>query len=277
MSQGAFEGFVPVKGGRLWAQWAGEGTGVVLAHAGIADARMWDPQWDALTARHRVVRYDLRGFGRSEVEHTTFSNRADLVAVMKAAGLDAAVLVGCSRAGSIAIDTALEHPDRVTGLVWVCGGVGGFDLEETAMEQALTVREEALESAKDWDGLADFDVELWVDGIGQPSGRAPGVARSLVRRMTYETYVQEKVYGDPVELDPPAVGRLAELRVPVLAIVGTLDLPGVAKAADVLAASAPDVRRLDVDTAHLPNLEQPAWFTRSLLAFLSDVERGATS
>ena len=57
-----FEGFVPVEGGRLWAQAAGQGTGVVLAHAGIADSRMWDPQWAALAARHRVVRYDLRGF-----------------------------------------------------------------------------------------------------------------------------------------------------------------------------------------------------------------------
>ena len=45
---------------------------------------MWDPQWDALVAGHRVVRYDMRGFGRSEVEHTTFSNRDDLVAVMDA-------------------------------------------------------------------------------------------------------------------------------------------------------------------------------------------------
>ena len=86
-----FEGYVAVPGGRIWAQAAGEGTGVVLVHAGIADARMWDPQWEALAARHRVVRYDTRGFGRSETADVPFSNRADLVAVMDAAGLDRAV------------------------------------------------------------------------------------------------------------------------------------------------------------------------------------------
>lgn len=60
----------------------------MLVHAGIADAHMWDPQWAALTARHRVARYDTRGFGRSETEDVPFANRADLVAVMDAAGLD---------------------------------------------------------------------------------------------------------------------------------------------------------------------------------------------
>jgi 3-oxoadipate enol-lactonase len=271
------EAFVAVPGGRLWAEWAGDGSGVVLAHAGIADARMWDPQWDALAARHRVVRYDLRGFGRSEVEHVAFSNRADLLAVMDAAGLDRAVLVGASRAGSIVLDTALEFPDRVTGLVWVCGGVGGFELDETPEEEALSAREAALESARDWGGLADFDVALWIDGVGQPAGRAPAAVRSLVRRMTFETYVQEKAYGDDVELDPPAAARLGELRVPVLAIVGMLDLPSVASAADLLASEVSDVRRVDVATAHLPNLERPDWFTQTLLAFVADVERGPAS
>lgn len=266
-----FEGFVPVEGGRLWAQWTGEGPGVVLAHAGIADARMWDPQWEVLSARHRVVRYDLRGFGRSDVEHVTFSNRADLLAVMDAAGLDRAVLVGCSRAGSIVIDTALEAPSRVSGLVWVCGGIGGVDLDETPEEEALGAREEALAEAKDFAGLADFDVEIWIDGRGRPDGQGPPAVRAFVRLMTYETYVQDKPYGEPVQLDPPAATRLGELRVPVLAMVGTFDMPGPAAHAALLEAAAPRVRRIDVDTAHLPNLEKPEWFTETLLAFLAGI------
>jgi pimeloyl-ACP methyl ester carboxylesterase len=272
VTERAFEGFVGVPGGRLWAQWAGEGTGVVLAHAGIADARMWDPQWDALAARHRVVRYDLRGFGRSEVEHVTFSNRADLVAVMDAAGLDRAVLVGCSRAGSIVLDTALEFPARVSGLVWVCGGLGGSEIEDSPEEQAAFARGEALEEAKDWAALADLDVEIWVDGIGQPAGRAPAAARDLVRTMAIDTYVQDKAYGDPVQLDPPAATRLEELRLPLLAIVGLLDVAATRGMADLLVARVPGARRLDLpDVAHMPSLERPAWFTETLLAFLDEV------
>ena len=270
------EGYVRVEGGRLWAEWGGEGSGVVLAHAGIADSRQWDPQWDALIAGHRVVRYDLRGFGRADVEHVRFSNRDDLIAVMDAAGLEHAVLVGCSRAGSIVVDTALEYPERVSGIVHVCGGISGTDWESTPEEQAAFARGEALEEAKDWAAMSDFDVAFWVDGVGQPAGRAPAAARDLVRAMTYETYVQQKPYGDTIVLDPPAAGRLAELSVPVLVIQGLLDESGTIKSGRLLAAEAPNARLIELpDCAHMPNLERPAWFNETLLAFLAEVEAAA--
>jgi 3-oxoadipate enol-lactonase len=267
------EGYVRVQGGRLWAEWAGEGSGVVLAHAGIADSRQWDPQWDALIARHRVVRYDLRGFGQAEVEHVRFSNRDDLVAVMDAAGLERAVLVGCSRAGSIVVDTALEYPDRVSGIVHVCGGISGTDWDPTPEEEAAFARGEALEEAKDWAALSELDVELWVDGVGQPAGRAPAAARDLVRTMTYETYVQAKPYGDTIVLDPPAAGRLGELAVPVLVIQGLLDESGTIRSGRLLAEGAPHARLIELpDCAHMPNLEKPVWFTETLLAFLAEID-----
>ena len=139
--------------------------------------RQWDPQWEALAAAHRVVRYDLRGFGRADVVHTRFSNRADLVAVMDAAGLDRAVLVGCSRAGSIVIDTALEFPDRVTGLAWICGGISGLDTEDTPIEPAAFERAEALETAKDWAAAADTTSRSGSTASGSPRAGAPAAAR----------------------------------------------------------------------------------------------------
>jgi 3-oxoadipate enol-lactonase len=273
MTAERFEGYVDVPGGGLWAEWAGEGSAIVLAHAGIADARMWDPQWAALTARHRVARYDLRGSGRANVEHVTFSNRADLIAIMDAAGMERAVLVGCSRAGQIVIDTALEYPERVSGIVWVCGGLGGSDTTNPPEEEEAFAQAEELAEARDWAALADHDVALWVDGFGQPPGRAPEAARELVRRMAYETYVQDKPYGDPIQLDPPAAGRLGELRMPLLAIVGRYDETATRANADRLVTNVPNVRRIDVDTGHMPSLERPEWFTETLLEFVAEIER----
>jgi pimeloyl-ACP methyl ester carboxylesterase len=267
-----FEGFVAVPGGRIWAQAAGEGTGVVLVHAGIADARMWDPQWEALAARHRVVRYDTRGYGRTDGEDVAFSDRADLVAVMDAVGVERATLVGCSRGGRIALDTALESPGRVAGLVSVCAGLGGLEVDETPEETAAGERMEALEEAKDWVALADLSVAAWVDGVGQPAGRAPAAVRELVRRMCLETFVQEKPQGRSIALDPPAAGRLGEIRVPMQVIVGELDTLGTRQAAGVLATGVAGARRIDLPgVAHMPSLERPAWFTEMLLGFLAEV------
>ncbi|MEO5965145.1 MAG: alpha/beta fold hydrolase [Candidatus Limnocylindrales bacterium] len=267
-----FEGFVETNGARIWAQAAGDGPGVVLVHAGIADARMWDPQWSALAAGHRVVRYDCRGFGRTDTDDVAFSNRADLVAVMDATGVDRAVLVGCSRAGSIVIDTALEYPDRVAGIAWVCGGLSGSEVEDTPEELAMFERGEALVQVKDWAGLADLDVAIWIDGVGQPAGRAPAAVRDLVRTMCLETYEQEKVEGQPIVLDPPALERLGEIRVPVLAISGDLDMAATAIVAGQLVAAIPGARRIDLPgVSHLPSLERPEWFTETLLGFLAEV------
>jgi 3-oxoadipate enol-lactonase len=269
----AFEGTIPVPGGTLWAQWAGEGSGVVLIHAGIADARMWDPQWGTLIGQHRTARYDTRGYNRTTTEDVPFSNRADVIAVMDAAGIDRAVLVGCSRGGSIALDTALEYPDRVSGVVWVCGGVSGADVEDSPEAMALFDREEPLSKAKDWEAMADLDVQIWIDGVGQPAGRAAESVRALVRQMCLETYAKELEEGQPIVLDPPALGRLGELRVPVLAIVGLLDLRATSTTASMLVEGAQNGRRIDVpDVAHLPSLERPTWFTEMLRSFLDEVE-----
>jgi len=267
-----------VPGGRLWAQAGGSGPGVVLMHAGIADARMWDPQWEPLTAGHRVVRYDLRGFGRSQVEHVAFSNREDVLAVMDAAGLQQAVLVGCSRAGRIAIDTVLEFPDRVSGVVWVCGGLSGFEPDEASAAELepFDEREEALAAAKDWAGAAELDARVWVDGPREPAGSGPIAVRDLVRTMCFDTYAAELPYGDDAELEPAAATRLSEIRVPLLAIVGGRDPLVTARTADVLLRGVAGARRIDrADVAHLPSLEQPAWFNETLLAFLAEVDGAA--
>ena len=265
-------GWADVAGGRLPYEVAGDGPGVVLAHAGIADMRQWDPQWEALAAAHRVVRYDLRGFGRADVVDTRFSNRADLVAVMDAAGLDRAVLVGCSRAGSISIDTALEYP-----------GSRQRPRLDVRRDQRARGRRDARRARcgrasggpRRPQGLGapvDLDVAMWVDGFGQPDGRAPAAARDAVRRMAFETYVQEKPYGDTIVLDPPAIGRLGEMRVPMLVMTGGLDDSATRVAADAIVAAVPGARRIDLpDVAHMPSLERPEWFTATLLDFLATI------
>jgi len=269
-------GYAPVLGGELYYEQSGAGPAVILVHAGIADLRMWDDQLPALAERHTVVRYDARGFGRTRSEPVAFSNRQDLLALMDHLGLARAVLVGCSRGGMIALDTALEAPERVTALGWVCSGISGwqpadelFTPEDIALYEAM----EAAEAAHEHERTAELDVRLWVDGPRQPEGRAAEPVRRKVYEMALNNYRSHAHLFDaglePQPLEPPAVARLGELRIPVLAIVGELDSPATPAAAAVLAAAAPQTQIITYpDAAHLPNMERPERFNADLLAFL---------
>jgi len=109
-------GFVEVEGGSLYAESGGEGSPLVMIHPGLWDSRTWDPQIQAFTEEHRVVRYDVRGYGRSSVPSPgrPYSHVRDLLTVMDAHEVERAALIGCSMGGAIAVDAALSAPERVT-------------------------------------------------------------------------------------------------------------------------------------------------------------------
>jgi pimeloyl-ACP methyl ester carboxylesterase len=114
MSDGHEVATVEVNGGRLEYELAGAGPAVAFLHPGLWDRRAWDDQFDVFAERHRVVRHDARGYGRSSRPEPgrPYSHVEDLGAVLDAAGIDRAALVGCSMGGGTALHFALVHPDR---------------------------------------------------------------------------------------------------------------------------------------------------------------------
>ena len=162
-------GHCEVAGGRIYYEVEGDGEPVLFIHAGVANLRMWDQQAAALGDRYRVIRFDTRGYGRTESDHVEFSNRADAAAVLDEVGEVSAHIVGLSRGGHIALDFALEYPTRTRSLAVVAGGVGGYESPSTSTVDWDEV--EAWEQAKDWDRLTEFETAYWVDGPGQPRDR----------------------------------------------------------------------------------------------------------
>lgn len=77
-SQTDKSGYLDVDGARLYYESRGTGLAVVFVHAGIADSGMWDTQFAALASDYRVVRYDMRNFGRTETEDIAFADWEDL-------------------------------------------------------------------------------------------------------------------------------------------------------------------------------------------------------
>ena len=250
---------VPVPGGALHAVTEGHGPPIVLAHAGIADHRSWDGLVPFLVdAGYRAVRYDTRGWGRSTTDDVEYSNRADLRAVLDAFGIERAALVGNSRGAMICLDTILESPDRAIAFAWVGGGIGGFEVEPSPDELALFDRMAAAEEACDGEAVADFDVALWVDGPGQPPTRVPAWIRDLVHEMDRPLYDRDRIMGTSLPLEPPAIDRLGEIRLPVLAVVGALDTSITLAASTRLEAGVAGARRVVLpDAAHMVGMEAP--------------------
>src|SRR5690606_26238255 len=113
----------------IYYEIAGEGETVVLVHAGFLDSGMWDAQWEALTQQYRVLRYDLRGYGKSAPIQGEVNWRAQLYELLQHVGIEKAAFIGCSLGGEVISDFALEHPDMVSALVVVSATPSGFELQ----------------------------------------------------------------------------------------------------------------------------------------------------
>lgn len=247
---------------------------VVLLHAGVADRRMWDPQWAALTAVRDVVRPDLHGFGESGTPPTgPLDPVGDVVRLLDALGIERAHLVGASFGAGVAATLAVVHPDRVASLLLAPPG-GDLLTERTAdLEDFITAERTAL-AAHDLDAATEANIDAWVVGPGRdPSAVDPAVI-DAVRMMQHAVFVLGETWPedvDEVELDPPVTDRLDEIACPTTVVVGGHDLEASRAAADLVVGLVPGASRVDwPDVAHLPSMERPDDFTALLLAHLPD-------
>jgi 3-oxoadipate enol-lactonase len=256
-------------GGRLYYEVAGAGPAVVLIHAGLWDARIWDDQFEVFAEHHRVVRYDIRGFGRSDHMERPFSFQQDMADLMAALDLSHAALVGGSLGGAIAMDVAIDRPDLVDALVLVCSGLGGYEWgTDEGLKAAWPEIDRRVEQG-DLEGAVDLSLSIWT-----PLRTDPEVDRRI-REIAMDQKRNDLENWDLVQgLDPPAAERLDEVRVPTLVIVGDRDVRDMETVADRLIAGIPTARRVTMtDCDHLPNMRDPVGFNRLVLDFL----RGTTS
>jgi pimeloyl-ACP methyl ester carboxylesterase len=264
---GAFN--IEVGRARLAGERGGTGRAVVFLHAGVADRRMWREQVAALGSVREAAAYDRRGFGESTSPDEPFSHVGDLRELLDGLGIETTTLVGCSQGGRIAIDFALASPERVCALVLAAPAVSGApkpeDFPPQVQERVAAL--EAAEAAGDLERVNEIEVNLWLDGPGEPEGRVRGAVRELVLDMN------RIALGNPEltrEIDPPsAQGRLSELGCPTFVIWGALDFPHLRQRCRELVSAVPGAKGEEMPgVAHLPNLERPGPFNQLLVQFL---------
>ena len=255
-----------INGARIHYERAGEGMPVILLHAGVADHRMWGPQVKAFAKQFDVIAPDMRGFGKSELPPQRWSPVADVLGLVDDLRLKPAHVVGCSIGGGLAIDFALEHPERMSKLVLVGPGISGRNFGEKYPD--VFAEAEAAEKSGDHRAIVEADAHIWLDG----PKRRPGYVKDPIRKLFFEmdSNFDSDWASAPIDrLDPPAADRLHEITAPTLVVVGDEDAPPVFDAVELLMEKVPHARKAVIhDAAHLPNLEHPDEFNHIVLDFL---------
>ncbi|MGH9276009.1 MAG: alpha/beta fold hydrolase [Acidimicrobiales bacterium] len=260
-------GFAEINGARIYYEVAGSGPALVFLHGYTLDRRMWDDQFEHFAGRYRVVRYDTRGFGRSDLPtEAPFSNHDDLRLLLDHLAIDRAHACGLSSGGGIAIDVALECPDRVRSVIAISSALGGSSHGLGPMTNAVVAMNEAgsagdLEKAK----------RIWLESLlFAPASRDPRVAERLAQIVGDWSGWQLTHQPNHIDPSPPSASRLQHLAVPVLVMVGELDIDMVQSVAADLENGVPNARRVVMpDVGHMTNMEAPEAVNNVIDEFLA--------
>ncbi|MFN2466450.1 MAG: alpha/beta fold hydrolase [Candidatus Dormibacteria bacterium] len=257
-------------GGRRYAcDLTGQGPAVVLLHAAIADRRMYSALVVLLSADHRLLSYDQPGFGETPPAQDPVSPVHDLAALMDAAGMPEAVVVGTSFGSRVAFDAALAIPARVRGIVAAGPGLSG----RTASGALKAASEEvdAALGAGDHNRANEIEMRTWVDGVGRTRPADPAV-RAMVAQMNAANLRAEMAGHELRELPPrrPATDSLVSIGCPVLAVVGDCDQPHCLETARLIGQRVPGARLVRMaETAHLPSMERTDEFAALVREFVA--------
>jgi 3-oxoadipate enol-lactonase len=245
----------------------GEGPALLLFHAFPLGLFMWDAQVEALRATHRVVRFDARGFGGSDIGDGPLTMERiadDGAALLDHLGIERAAVAGCSMGGYAAFAFVRRHPQRLAGLV-LQDTRAGADTAEAKANRATLAAKVLAEGASA--AVEAFLPKL----VGETTRRErPGVLAGLQERIlaTAPQTIANALHGLAARADSRET--LPTIAVPTLVLVGAEDLLTPPSEAATMAAAIPRAR-LDVipGAGHLANLESPDAVNAALRAFLA--------
>ncbi|MGB9874802.1 MAG: alpha/beta fold hydrolase [bacterium] len=257
-------GYLKIEECELYFEIEGSGHPLVFIHGGNMDRRMWDEQFFLFAEYFRVIRYDVRGFGKSTPSREPYSPGEDLYFLLNHLDIPKTHIVGLSLGGTIAIEFAISHVEMVDKLVLVGSGVGGFQFAEEGIRRQMEIMKVAQEEG------TKRAVELWLqDPMMVPAMENPHISAKIRRICLENLYAYSPDFAPLKSIKPPAIHRLKEIQSPTLVIVGERDDPEILTIADILEREIPEVKKLIIPGAgHIVNMEKPGEFNKIVLDFL---------
>jgi 3-oxoadipate enol-lactonase len=252
-ANGQTSGYVDVSGSKTYYETRGAGPAIVLLHDGLLASATWDEIWEPLANGHQLIRYDRRGYGRSDAPATPYSSGEDLAKLLAHLKVPHALIVGSSSGGGLAIDFAIVHPAMVDGLFLIGPVLHGMEFSAGFRERA----------SKNNEPMERGDVKAWATNWAQDKFLVAG-ANEAARRKIHDQLLANaeklKNYDSTLEekLSPLASQRLSEIKTPTLILVGESDIADVRAHCDAIKTGIRDSKLVVVKGAgHLLQLEKP--------------------
>ena len=245
-------------GVELYYEVHGEGPAILLTHGYSATSRMWRGQLEALSRRHRLVLWDMRGHGSSSypddpAQYSEAATVADMAALLDAVGAETAIVGGLSLGGYMSLAFHAVHPERVRALLIFDTGPG-YRNEEARARWNETV--EATARKLETGGLAHLR-KLSPERAGSKHRSADGLIRAARGMLTQHS--------------ARVIESLPGIRVPALVAVGAEDEPFL-NPTDYMAAKIPGAVKIVIPNAgHAANIDQPEAFNRAVAEFLERI------
>jgi len=263
-------GYADVNGAKLYYEVAGQGKSIVLINGFTLDTRMWDDQFLMFSNSYKVLRYDVRGYGKSSTPSgDDYTDVDDLMCLMRKLDIEKAYVIGLSMGGSIAIDFTLSYPEAVEKMVLVDSTLNGYTWTEryggSLRSIWTTCKEHGLDAAKaQWLGFEIFCSE-------SENPKAYQGLKEIIDDYSGIHFLNDDLPGYRVKMkDPPIAKRLMDIHVPTLVIVGERDSPDFHIIADLIVGDAPQARKFVIPMVkHMSNMEDPETFNKEVLAFIS--------
>jgi pimeloyl-ACP methyl ester carboxylesterase len=202
-----------------------------------------------------------------------------VLATLSEVGAGRCHLVGASFGAGVAVEVALARPSAVASLLLAAPG-GSLLAEMTPDLRAFVDAERTALGRGDLDAAVEANLSWWVEGPRRSADQVDPSVRESVRRMQRRAFELTADWHDveEKELQPPALDRLDEISVPVLALVGGLDLDTVHDAAGRVVSGVASAQRVDwPQVGHLPSLERPAEFLDLLREWTAELAARASA
>jgi len=244
-----------------------------LIHAGFLDSRMWDDQFQLFAKSVRVIRYDVRGFGRSSKPSAEYSDAEDLFALLKHLNIESTSILGISNGGRIALDFVSVHPSMVNRLILVSPGIRGYkssgpeeDREWKELDKKMDLQDLAI-SENRIDDAVNIDLKVWASAQGTPS------KNRILKIATTNSHIHKnppnKLQKSP---EPPAFTKLDQIRIPTILIVGDQDVKGMQTMTKRLHELIPGSElRVIRGADHIANMSRPEEFNAIVSSFLEQM------